>query len=101
MYRKPEPVPCGLVLSGGGARGAFQIGAWEVLSSQARELADSVTVISGTSAGAINGALIAAGMPPREMLEFWLGIAADPPVMVNEALFRSLFTELARFVVLQ
>lgn len=104
MSRKPslaEDVPCGLVLSGGGARGAFQIGAWEVISTQAPELAESVTVISGTSAGAINGAFIAAGMPPREMLEFWLGVAADPPVMVNELLFRSLFRELARFVILQ
>jgi NTE family protein len=97
----PNDLSSGLVLSGGGARGAFQIGAWEILSTQARELADSLTVISGTSAGAINGALIASGLPPREMLEFWLKLAADPPVRVNEVLFRSLFRELGRIAVRQ
>ena len=101
MYPISDDVPCGLVLSGGGARGAFQVGAWEVLSSEAPELARSVTVISGTSAGSINGALIAAGLPPREILEFWLSLAADPPVTANEELFRSFFRELFRIVLRQ
>ena len=48
----------GLVLSGGGARGAFQVGVYERLLSDAR-FADGPAVISGTSAGGINAALIA------------------------------------------
>ncbi len=45
----------GLVLEGGGAKGAFQIGAWEAL----RELGVDINGISGTSVGALNGAIIA------------------------------------------
>jgi predicted acylesterase/phospholipase RssA len=47
-------------------------------------------VISGTSGGAINGALIAAGLSPREMLDFWLDLAHDPPVVANDGFFRAL-----------
>jgi NTE family protein len=48
-----------LVLSGGGARGAFQIGVWKAL----RELGmdKSITNVFGTSVGAINGAAIVQG----------------------------------------
>lgn len=43
----------GLVLSGGGTRGAFQIGVWKAL----KELEINVKAIAGTSIGALNGAL--------------------------------------------
>ncbi|MBC7117321.1 MAG: patatin-like phospholipase family protein [Pseudothermotoga sp.] len=46
-----------LVLSGGGARGAYQIGVWKAL----RELNIDIVAVYGTSVGAINGALIAYG----------------------------------------
>ena len=76
----------GLVLSGGGARGAFQVGVYERLLEDPR-FADGFTVLSGTSAGGINAALIAAGKTPREMLEFWKGIADDPPVRASATFF--------------
>lgn len=44
----------GLVLEGGGARGAFQIGAWKAL----REAGVKIAGVSGVSVGALNGALI-------------------------------------------
>ena len=44
----------GLVLEGGGARGAFQIGCWKAL----RELGVEIKGVSGTSVGALNGAMI-------------------------------------------
>ena len=44
----------GLVLEGGGARGAYQIGAWRAL----REAGISLSAVAGTSVGALNGALI-------------------------------------------
>jgi predicted acylesterase/phospholipase RssA len=81
----------GLVLSGGGARGAFQVGVWEVLSTHPRGLdGRRPEVISGTSAGAINGALIAAGRSPSEMLDFWLSLGDKPPVTANDRFFASL-----------
>lgn len=46
-----------LVLSGGGAKGAFQIGALEVFYARGFEF----DVISGISVGALNGAMIATG----------------------------------------
>ena len=46
----------GLVLAGGGAKGAYQIGAWKAL----KEMGITFNAIAGTSIGSINGALIAA-----------------------------------------
>lgn len=45
----------GLALEGGGGRGAFHIGVWKAL----RELNIEVTAVTGTSIGALNGALFA------------------------------------------
>ena len=53
-------------------------------------------VLSGTSAGGINAALIAAGKSPREMLQFWKSIADDPPVTASAAFFGSALRTLAR-----
>ena len=47
----------GLVLEGGGAKGAYQIGAWKAL----REAGVKLKGIAGTSVGALNGALICMG----------------------------------------
>ncbi|MFM7194594.1 MAG: patatin-like phospholipase family protein [Flavobacteriales bacterium] len=55
----------GLVLSGGGARGIAHIGVLKALS----ELGVTVSRISGTSAGAVAGALFASGMKPEEVLD--------------------------------
>lgn len=46
-----------LVLSGGGSRGAYEIGVWKALN----ELDIKIDMVFGTSVGAINGALIAQG----------------------------------------
>ena len=43
-----------LVLGGGGARGAYEIGVWQGL----REMGISIDILAGTSVGAINGAMI-------------------------------------------
>ena len=49
--------PYGLILAGGGAKGAYQIGAWKAM----RELNIEFEAIAGASVGAINGAMIAQG----------------------------------------
>lgn len=46
-----------LVLSGGGSRGAYEIGVWKAL----KELDIEIDMVFGTSVGSINGALIAQG----------------------------------------
>ena len=43
----------GLVLVGGGTRGAYQVGVWKAL----QELGIKITAIVGTSIGALNGAM--------------------------------------------
>ncbi len=56
----------GISLSGGGARGAAHIGVLQALLENDIE----PEIVSGTSAGAIIGALYAAGLSPAAMLEF-------------------------------
>ena len=45
----------GLVLEGGGGKGAYQIGVWQALRELGIE--DHIKVVSGTSVGALNAAL--------------------------------------------
>ncbi|MFK7976041.1 MAG: patatin-like phospholipase family protein [Halioglobus sp.] len=50
-----------LVLSGGGARGAYQVGVLKAISElHAKDAHNPFSIISGTSAGAINGVALAA-----------------------------------------
>ena len=58
----------GLVLSGGGARGISHIGAIKALAEQGIR----PDIISGTSAGAFIGALLAYGYTPDEMFDIFL-----------------------------
>ncbi|HEY2702963.1 MAG TPA: patatin-like phospholipase family protein [Candidatus Dormibacteraeota bacterium] len=57
----PTPTRVGLVLSGGGARGAYEIGVLSVLAPILEARNERPQIIVGTSAGAINAALLAAG----------------------------------------
>lgn len=56
-----------LVLCGGGARGAMQVGFYQAII----ELGLSFDLVIGSSVGALNGALIAADMPPAELAQLW------------------------------
>ncbi|MBK8215628.1 MAG: patatin-like phospholipase family protein [Myxococcales bacterium] len=94
-----ETRPLGLVLSGGGARGAFQVGVWKVLRDDPRGLGREPDVVSGTSAGAINGTLIAAGLSPEQMLEFWLDLSERPPIAANPRFFEALRRAVTRIMV--
>jgi len=93
--RRLGPRTLGFVLSGGGARGAFQVGVYERLLEDPR-FARGPAVLSGTSAGGINAALIAAGKSPVEMLQFWKAIADDPPVTASGPFFRGALRSLLR-----
>jgi NTE family protein len=61
--------PVGLVLSGGGAKGAYEVGVWKALCEAG--VADRITVFSGTSVGAINAALLASVRDPDKCARIW------------------------------
>ncbi len=75
---EPPRPKIGLVLSGGGARGAAHIGVLKVLE----EMCIPVDYIAGTSMGAIVGGLYAAGVPLAEIEKVglntdWSGVFLD------------------------
>lgn len=61
--------PLGLVLSGGAAKGAYEVGVWQELVET--DLAGRVSAISGTSVGAINAALFASVKDPKKCVRLW------------------------------
>jgi len=75
-----EPRGLALVLSGGGARAAYQVG---VLRVFAREFPDAVPdILTGVSAGGINAAFLAARQAPfgdkvEQLAEMWARLRID------------------------
>lgn len=64
--------PIGLVFSGGGGKGAYQIGVWRALRKL--HLEQQIAAVSGTSVGALNAALYLKG--DLELAEqLWRGIS--------------------------
>jgi NTE family protein len=73
----------GLVLGGGGVVGAsWMVGALQALDAETGFRAQSATRVLGTSAGALVGALGAAGVSPEEMAHYASGTAGH---IVGEA----------------
>lgn len=60
----------GLVLSGGGGRGSYEVGVLRYFYEQGI----IPGIVAGTSVGAINGAAIASGMSIAELEDLWLKI---------------------------
>jgi len=91
-----------LVLAGGGARGAYEMGALSVLAPVLEERGERVEIIVGTSVGGINAAYLAANahLPLGEAaaggMEVWRGLrfrSAMRPLLSPTALSR-----LVRFI---
>jgi NTE family protein len=60
MTNQSDPIKTALVLPGGGARGAFQVGVLKALAEiMPKSSANPFSVISGTSAGAVNSVVLA------------------------------------------
>ena len=73
----------GLVLAGGGGKGAYQIGVWEVLEEYG--IVPNIKAISGTSVGALNAALFAQG--DLELArEVWSTISPKAVMKMNVSL---------------
>ncbi len=78
----------GLVLEGGGAKGAYQIGAWKAL----REAGIRIKGIAGTSVGALNGALICMGdLEKAESL--WENISYSQIMSVDDKIMEDIFKQ--------
>ncbi|OCL28513.1 hypothetical protein U472_01090 [Orenia metallireducens] len=75
----------GLVLEGGGAKGAYHIGAYKAIN----ELGLNISGISGTSIGAINGALIA-GKDLEYVYDLWYNLKPSQIFDVNEEVVKEL-----------
>lgn len=68
MHLRDAPAPRrAMILCGGGARGAMEAGFYQAII----DLGISFDLVVGSSVGALNGACIAAGMPPRELADLW------------------------------
>ncbi|MCK5761913.1 MAG: patatin-like phospholipase family protein [Candidatus Izimaplasma sp.] len=85
----------GLALSGGGARGAYQIGAWKALIELG--IIDKISAYSGASVGSLNAALFAMGN--YELAEkMWLSLEKDSLFNIEEKLYKRIFNEKLNFL---
>lgn len=73
-----------IALEGGGAKGAYQIGAWKALD----EAGIKFCAVSGTSVGALNGALMCMGDLNRA-IKLWSDIRLSDIINVDEEKERS------------
>lgn len=71
----------GLVLAGGGVRGAYQVGVWEAL----QKLGIKVSAVSGASIGAVNGALFVQG-DCKTAKKLWQGITLEDIVTLPDGM---------------
>lgn len=70
-----------LVLGGGGAKGAYEIGVWKAL----KELNIPISLVTGTSVGALNGAIIVQG-DFEIAKDLWTSISFESIVKVEKEL---------------
>ena len=78
----------GLILDGGGARGAYQIGAWKALV----EAGVKVNAVAGTSVGALNGALICMG-DVKQAEKIWSEMTFSRVMDVDDVWMERLFNK--------
>ncbi|MGL6293008.1 patatin-like phospholipase family protein, partial [Eubacterium aggregans] len=68
----------GLVLSGGGTKGAFEIGVWKAL----QEMDTPISCVIGTSIGSLNAALIAQN-DFDAAYDFWTNLTINQVLKLN------------------
>ncbi|MEV4419809.1 patatin-like phospholipase family protein [Patulibacter sp. NPDC049589] len=91
-----------VVLPGGGARGAYEVGALSVLTPALEARGERISVFCGTSVGAINAVFYAsvAHLPPEKAaalaLETWRGMRKDD--VIRPFLGPSLVPTIARMI---
>ncbi len=78
----------GLVLSGGGTKGAFEIGVWKAL----REMSIPISCVVGTSIGAINAAVIAQNDYDLAH-DFWTNLTINQVLNLNTTMVEKYLNE--------
>ncbi len=86
----------GLVLSGGGAKGAFEIGVWRWLEKAG--LMEKITGISGTSVGALNSVLFSC-VSLEEAEEIWRSIRQEDLLHFDLETLQRIAESLARTMI--
>lgn len=86
----------GLVLSGGGAKGAYQVGVIKALA----ELDCQIDAISGASIGALNGAVIAQSKDlydaAGKLEKLWLEVSKVSPLKLDKVNTKSIYFSLLK-----
>lgn len=98
MVRTTQADPIALVLSGGGARGAYQTGVLAAIAERCGH-DNPFPIVTGVSAGSINAVYLAGNPDPfltgcRRLAEAWLGLTLDH---VFHSEFHSIFSSGARW----
>ena len=85
----------GIALSGGGARGAYQIGAWKAFKEKG--LDTRIVAYSGASVGSLNAALFA--MDDYDAAyNVWMSLDRDSLFNLEKKIYRRVFKEKLRFL---
>lgn len=89
---KPRSTGIGLVLPGGGAKGAYQAGSALYVAEWLNNTGQSLDSIAGASVGALNGAVLAGGHNflegAQRLNELWRAVGRLPPAELS--VFRKL-----------
>lgn len=86
LLDKQSPKHIGLVFSGGGAKGSYQIGVWQAIREAGIE--PLITHVSGTSVGALNAALFCIGELDSAK-QIWASISSEDVLAVDREKIRS------------
>ncbi len=85
----------GLALAGGGARGAYQIGAWKALIELG--IIDKISAFSGASVGSLNAVLFAMGNY-EEAKDVWLSLEKDSLFNIEKKIYKRIYRERLKFL---
>lgn len=85
----------GLALAGGGARGAYQIGAWKAFKEKGID--KNIVAYSGASVGSLNAALFA--MDDYDTAyQVWMSLNKDSLFNIEKQIYKRLFKEKLNFL---
>ena len=100
LTQQPQGGGLGLVLSGGGAKGAYQAGVLRALTEEGVV----ATHVAGASIGALNGALVAAAPTQQAAVEhlqqLWSALAQQSPLQADASAAQRLAQSVPAYVTL-
>lgn len=85
----------GIALAGGGARGAYQIGAWKALKEYG--IFDKIEAYSGASVGSLNAVLFAMGDYDKAY-NTWMSLEKDTLFNIEKDIMKRIFKEKLNFL---